>query len=117
MRKFTIKRHNDGKFYIEVLMGHGAAKQLYQYDLDHDVKKSCLLFKKKVQNIRVEELSQEKREELLKSISLDIKCDEPYAIETSRGMIKHPFYPQASLGESQPTSFNIKIPGCQYVGY
>lgn len=109
MREYSIKRHESGEFYLEILQGYGMSKHIYIKDLAHDVSAAKLKLGEIFKLFREEDLSLDARQKIIDSINEKIAIPKKNFTPTQPKAIKHPFFPQA--GDIQPQSIGIKIPG------
>ena len=68
MRSYKIKRRESGRFYLFSLFGTGRNFQIQEWDLALDVEESKVMLQAIIDRTRHEELPEEDREPLLKSI-------------------------------------------------
>lgn len=109
MKEYSIKRHESGEFYLEIIQGYGMSKHIYIKDLAHDVSAAKLKLAEIFKLFREEDLPLDARQKIIDSINEKIAIPKKFVNSTQPRRINHPFFPQP--GDIQPRSIAIKIPG------
>lgn len=109
MKEYSIKRHESGEFYLEILQGYGMSKHIYIKDLAHDVSVAKLKLAEIFKLFREEDLSFDARQKIIDSISEKIEIPKKSYAPTQPPKSNHHFIPQP--GDIQPQTMTFKIPG------